>query len=145
MKKKQPRAKSTAYTQLRDPDSGVLIPLYTHGGQYQATPATMPSEAKIFGQRYKIYYHTRIYSEKKKAQRLLGVIMYPYRVIFLEPGQPIHMMREALYHEIAHAYVQVWRNKSEALSKLTYQQVEDICDMFGEAVPDLAGNNTIST
>ena len=144
MKKKQPKTKKPAYTQIRDPETGAMLQIYTHGGQYTATPATMPTEVKIYGQKFKIYYHTRIYCEKKKKSRLLGVIIFQYRVIYLEAGQPIHMMREALYHEIAHAYVNVWKTKSEALSKLTYQQVEDICDMIGEAVPDLAGNNSIS-
>jgi hypothetical protein len=142
MKKKQaPRA---TYTQLRDPVQEALLEVWTHGGKAYPTPPGMPSEVTIYGVKYQIHYHSRIYAEKKKRARLLGVVMYARRNIFIEPNVPIHLMREALYHEIAHVYVKVVQSRSEALNKLTYQQVEDLCDMFGEAVLDLVRNNSIS-
>lgn len=142
MKKKQ--SSKASYVQLRDPDQGAELPVYTHGGKAQPTPPHMPHEVNIYGMNYKIFYHTRIYADKKKASRLLGIVMFSQRYIFIEPGVPVHMMREALYHEIAHVYIKVAQSKSEPLSKLTYQQVEDMCNVFGEAIPDLARNNSIS-
>jgi hypothetical protein len=134
-----------AYTQLRDPVHGSFLDLYTHGGKAFPTPSGMPSEATIYGMKYQVYYHSRIYAEKKKKTRLLGMVMYSQRIIFLEPTVSIHVMREALYHEIAHVYIKIAQSHSEALSKLTYQQVEDTCDVFGECILDLARNNPIFT
>ncbi len=136
--------RNKAYTQLKDTSLGHLIPLWTHGGHYYATPESMPNEVSVYGQKFKVYYHSRIYAERKKKARLLGIVIFSHRLIFIEPGQSIHMMRESLYHEIAHVYTKVWQTKSESLAGLSYQQIEDICNMFGEAIPDLASNNKIS-
>lgn len=133
------------YTPLVDPYNHRLIQVLTHGGQWQAAPGDMPSEVNVYGQKYKIYYHTRIYNAPKKSQRLSGVVIYANRLIILDPDQPLHMLRECLYHEVGHIYLKAWQSKSEPLSKVSYAQMEDICDMFGEAICDLARNNPIPT
>lgn len=136
MKKKTP--KRVNYTQIGD------LSLWTHGGVPSNVPTGMPSEIRVYGQKYQVHYHSRIYAAKKRNQRLRGVVMYGPRMIYLDPEQTIHEMREVLYHEVGHIYVKVWQSKSEALSRATYQQVEDFCDLVGEAIPDLVGNNSIT-
>lgn len=136
--------KQVSYTQLRD-SYNYMLPVWTHGGQYYPAPTGMPNEVKILGRHFRVLYHSKIYAEKKKASRLLGIVIFNHQVIMLEPGQTIHMLRQSLYHEIGHIYLEAAKLRGGALAKLTNLQVEELCDMFGDSVPDLVGNNTIST
>lgn len=133
----------SAFTQLKEPGLGFFLELYTYGGHYHSTPEGMPHEIRMYGQQYKIYYHSRIYNTKNKKQRLRGVVFYAHRIIFIDPLQSIHMMKETLYHEVAHVYLNSWKTRIASISKLSYQQVEDLCDLFGEAIPDLVSNNNL--
>lgn len=143
-RKKTPPKKKTSYTRLWNPDSNTQLDIFTHGGQVFSTPLSMPSQVRIYGQRYKVFYHSKIYNAPKKSERLRGVVLYGARIIFLDPDQSIHDLKETLYHEVGHVYLKVWQTKSEALTKITHNQMEDFCDLIGEAVPDLVGNNSLS-
>lgn len=138
-------AKKVGYTPLVDPYNHQLISVLTYGGQWQPAPGDMPTEVTVYGAKYKIYYHTRIYNAPRKSQRLNGVVLYQNRIIILDPEQPLHQLRETLYHEVGHIYLKVWQTKSEPLYKVTHAQMEDLCDMFGEAICDLARNNRLPT
>jgi hypothetical protein len=138
---KKPKTKRAIYTPVRDPYNLTLIKVYTHGGQWRPTPTNMPSHMTILGQKFRVYYHTRIFAETVQNSRLLGVVLYPNRMIIIDPDQTMDDMKEVLYHEAGHVYIKAWQAKSEPLSKLTYHQVEHFCDLMGEAVCDLARNN----
>lgn len=138
--KKTPK-KRVAYTPLRDPWNLSLMSVFTHGGQWKPTPAHMPSELKIYGQVYKVFYHTKIYSDPVKTSRLRGIVLYANRVIVIDPEQTFHELRETIYHEAGHVYLKTWQTKSEPLSNITHQQTEDFCDLVADAVCDLSRNN----
>ncbi len=130
--KKKKAPKKTSFVCLREKSSHNLLDVYTHNGREYSTPNGMPSEVTVYGAKYEVRYHSNIYSEPKKSQRLRGIVLYNFRLIVIDPRQSIHDLRETLFHEMGHVYVKAWQSKSLPLSKLTYQQVEDICDMFAE-------------
>ncbi len=142
--KPRPRSPRIGYTRMRNPYNNLFLDLFTRGGGPASTPGNLPSHIKVYGQKYKIYYHSRIYNAPKKTQRLRGVVLYGPRIIFLDPEQSLHQLKETLYHEVGHIYLKTWQCKSESLNKITYQQMEDFCDLIGEAIPDLMGNNLLS-
>lgn len=129
------------YKQLTEKLNGHPIPVFTHGGREYSSPSGMPNSVSILGQRFEVCYHSHIYAEPKAAQRLRGIVLYNFRLIYIDPKQTIHMLKETLYHEIGHVYLKVWQTKSEALAKLSPQAVEEICDMFAEAYYDCSSNN----
>ena len=129
------------YVQLTDKLNGIPLSVWTHGGREYACPQGMPSVVKIFGQAFEVRYHSHIYAEPKAAQRLRGIVLYNFRLIYLDPKQTIHMLKETLYHEIGHVYLKVWQTKAEPLAKLSPQAVEAICDMFAEGYYDSVSNN----
>lgn len=129
------------YRQLTEKLNGHPIPIWTHGGRDYPPPQGMPSRITVYGQRYEIHYHSNIYAEPKAAQRLRGMVNYPFRLIFIDPKQTIHMLKETLYHEVGHVYLKVWQTKAEPLAKLSPQAVEAIADMFAEGFCDCTENN----
>ncbi len=138
--KLQKRSKA-GYVSLRDKTNNTPIDIYTYGGKEYPTPNSMPSSVCIYGQHFEVRYHSHIYNEPKKSQRLRGVVLYNFRLIIIDPRQSLHDMRETVYHEVAHVYLKVWQTKSAALSKLTPAQVEEVCDMFAEGHYDAKLNN----
>lgn len=144
-KPKRAKPKKPNYSKVWDPSTNIPLEVFTHGGAIYSAPLSMPTEVRIYGQRYRVLYHSKIYAQPKKQERILGMVIYDLRIIFIDPEQSIHNLRETLYHEVGHVYLKVWQSKSEALSKITYRQMEDFCDLIGEAIPDLAGNNPLPT
>lgn len=131
------------YTNLLDPNTDTPIPVYTFGGKEFFPPKGMPTQVKVYGMHFRVLYHSRIYNAPKKTQILRGVVLYANRLIILDPLETVHDMRETLYHEIGHVYLKVWQTKSKALSQISYDQMEDFCDCFGEAIYDLSNNNQL--
>lgn len=130
-----------SFKELRDFDTNTSIHVYTKDGSEKETPKGMPDSLIIYGMHYSIKYHTHIFNSPKKNQRLRGVVIYAHRLILIDPNQSIHDMRETLYHEVSHVYLKA--KCTQSLSKLTDQQTEDLCDLFGEAIYDLVANNLI--
>lgn len=129
------------YTQLKENLNGLPLPVYTRNGREFSTPQGMPSTITIYGQKYVVKYHSHIYAEPKAAQRLRGIVIYSFRMIYIDPRQTIHDLRETLYHEVGHLYLKVWQTKAEPLAKLSPQAVEALCDMFAEGLIDCTENN----
>jgi hypothetical protein len=136
---KTPPIKKPKFTQLREVNNGQLLQLLTRGGRETATPNGMPSTVKILGMEYQVKYHSKIYNSNK--QLLRGIVIFQQRLIFLDPCQTLHMMRETLYHEMAHVYYSTWCARSPHLHKLTGAQIEDLCDWFADSTYDLVSNN----
>jgi hypothetical protein len=142
MPKKQVKpvvSKKPKFTQLREVTNGQLLQILTRGGRETAIPNGMPSTVKILGMEYQVKYHSKIYSHDKRMLR--GIVIFQQRLIFLDPCQTLHMMRETLYHEMAHVYYSTWITRSPHLHKLTGAQIEDLCDMFADSTYDLVSNN----
>jgi hypothetical protein len=134
------------YKALLDPNTGEPIQVFTNGGEKKPAPPGMPSTVVVYGMHYTVSYHSCIYNtKKKKSQRLRGVVIYPNRLIVLDPSQSIHDLRETLYHEVGHIYLKTWQTKSQRLANLSEPQIEDTCDLFGEAIYDLLSNNLLQT
>jgi len=131
--------KKSGYSQLHEPLNEQPLEVLTHGGKPYKTPRGMPSKVKVHGQHFQVFYHSNIYT--MNFQRLRGIVMYAQRLIIIDPKQTLHMMRETLYHEMAHVYLHTWQMKSKSLRKLTGPQVEDLCDLFAEAHYDARLNN----
>lgn len=136
-------AKKPGFVKLFDPENNMPIPVWTLAGKDCPAPAGMPTKVLIYGQHYRVRYHTQIYHEPKKGQLLNGVVVYNARLIVIDPAQSASELRETLFHEIGHVYLKAAQVKSETLSKVTYTQVEDICNMFAEATADLVLNNPL--
>jgi hypothetical protein len=132
-----------SYTQLVDPYNHSPIQVYTYGGRWIPTPGDLPSSIRILGLDFRIFYHSRIYAARKKESRLLGLVLYANRVIVLEADQPFDELKETLYHEVSHVYIKLTQRSSKNMADLTYAQTEELCDLFGQAVCDLARNNRL--
>lgn len=133
--------RKTGYVELREKCNSEPVGVFTYGGKDFPTPNGMPGEVTVLGQKFDVRYHSCIYAARNKTQRLRGVVVYPYRLIVLDPKQSIHLMRETLYHEMAHVYLKAWQARSQSLSNLTPLQVEEVCDMFAEGHYDAILNN----
>lgn len=142
-KKKNPPKKHFGFTQLYDALNLQMVPVWTLSAQECATPNEMPSHISILGQRYRIKYRRLIYSAPKKSARLHGIVIFSNRLIVIDPDQGIHRMRETLYHETCHVYFKECQAKDGRLHKVSDQAIEGFCDLFGEAIVDLAVNNTL--
>jgi hypothetical protein len=137
---KEPKAKKPKFTQLKEPLNNMPLNVLTRGGREYTTPNGMPSKVKVLGMDYAITYHSKIYSTEK--QMLRGIVMFQQRRIYLDPNQTIHILRETLYHEMAHIYYSTWCVRSPHLHKLTGAQIEDLCDWFADSTYDLTSNNS---
>lgn len=127
------------YKQLYESFNKQPLEIMTKGGRQYECPNGMPVSVIVKGKHVPITYHSRIYSLQGVALR--GMVMYSQRIIVIDPTMSLHMMRETLYHEMAHMYLHDWQEKSKHLRKLTPAQVEDICDMFSEGHYDAICNN----
>lgn len=137
-KKQEPKLKKPKFTQLKEALNGMPLQILTRGGREFTTPNGMPSKVKILGMEYTVKYHSRIFSAEK--QMLRGIVIFQQRLIYLDPNQTIHMLRETLYHEMAHVYYSTWCARSPHLHKLTGAQIEDLCDWFADSTYDLVSN-----
>jgi len=138
-KKKKLTPKPIPFTQLREHVNQQWLPIFSKGGREYATPNGLPGSVKILGMDYKVKYHSKIYTTNKEMLR--GIVMFQHRLIFIEPTQTLQLMRETLYHEMAHVYYATWCVGNPLLRKLTGAQVEDLCDMFADSACDLVSNN----
>ena len=136
-------SKHFGFNQIYDPLNIQWIPVWTLSAESSPAPEGMPSEATIYGQRYRIKYRKQIYSAPKKNSRLCGIVIFSNRLIIIDPDQTIHEMRETLYHEICHVYLKARQERDGRLGKITDAEIEGFCDLFGEAVVDLAVNNPL--
>lgn len=127
------------FTQLHEPRNNQPLEVLTRGGKTFNPPKGMPRKVKIQGKHFDIGYHSQIYTVEKI--RLRGIVMYNHRLIVIDPTQTLTMMRETLYHEMAHVYLNDWQDKSKPLRKLSSVQVEELCDLFAEAHYDACLNN----
>lgn len=145
MKRKSPRKpkKHFGFDQIYDGLNMAWIPVWTLGGKEVPTPPNMPSEITVLGQKYRVRYRPGIYSAPKKSAQLDGIVIFSHRLIMIESGLTLHQMRETLYHEAAHVYLQACQMKDPRLAKITPYEIEGFCDLFGEAVCDLALNNPL--
>lgn len=145
-KKKIPRKrpkKHFGFDQIYDGLNMGWIPVWTRGGREISTPMNMPSDVTINGQKFRVRYRTEIYSAPKKTASLDGMVIFPNRLILIDPEHSVHEMRETLYHEMCHIYLNECQKKDIRLIKLNDREIEGICDMFGAAVYDLALNNPL--
>lgn len=127
------------FTLLHEPLNDQPLELLTRGGKACKTPQGMPTKVKILGMHFNVAYHTNIYTLNKI--RLRGIVIFAQRLICIDPKQSLHQMRETLYHEMAHVYLNNWQTKSKCLRKLSGMQVEELCDLFAEAHYDSCLNN----
>jgi hypothetical protein len=117
--------------------------MWTLSNQESACPNGMPTQVTIFGQKFRVRYRKQIYSAPKKTAPVNGMVFFSNRLIVLDAGLTIHDMRETLYHEMCHVYLDAIQKKDGRLVKLSHQQIEGFCDLFGEAIVDLALNNPL--
>lgn len=141
MPKKTPKRLKFKFRKLREKLNGFEIDIYTTRGHEYPTPNGMPATVKISGAEYEIRYHSHIYATPHASARLMGMVMYGLRTIFIDPIWSIHEMRESLYHEIAHVYLHNWQQKKGSLAKLTPEQIEEFCDLFAEGFYDACKAN----
>lgn len=131
-KKTKRKVLKAHFRKLSEKLNHYTINVYTLGGKELATPNGMPSSVRILGQKYQVYYHTKIYAEPISRTRLRGIVVYDERIIVLDPMQTIHDLRETLYHEMAHVYLRNNQSRGSSLIKLSPAQVEEVCDLFAE-------------
>lgn len=127
------------FTQLHEPINGQALALLTHAGKPWKTPNGMPRSVRVKGKTFRVMYHSKIYGDIKT--RLRGIVFYNHQLIVIDPTQPLPLMKETLYHEMAHVYLHDWQEKSKPLRKLSPVQVEEFCDLFAEAHSDARLNN----
>ena len=129
------------FVQLHEKLNGWALPVMTLGGKEYTTPNGMPSSVVVKGQKFEIIYHSNIYESDPKHRRLRGIMIPGFRTIVLDARQTIHALRETLYHEMAHVYLNEWRDGKSVLAKLTPTQVEELCDLFADSYYDSLTNN----
>jgi len=131
--------KKPGFSQLHEPLNDQPLEVMTRGGKPRKAPKGMPARVKILGQHFQVFYHSQIYTMTRV--RLRGIVIFAQRLIIIDPTQSLHMMRETLFHEMAHVYLYKWQSKSTCLNKLSHQQVEELCDLFAESYYDSRLNN----
>lgn len=124
------------FKRLKHHLTGNPIDVYTREGKETVAPPTMPTSVIILGMHFNIRYHSKIYAERKEKTRLWGCVLYWDQTIFLASEAALPQMRKTLYHEVSHVFLEKANIKG-----LSAAQVEELCDVFGEAVVDLATNN----
>lgn len=135
------------FSRLRETVNNTEIDVFalnSESKEYE-TPNGLPSSVKVLGQTFTVRYRTHIYFKPNKKSRLRGVVLYYDRIIVIDPDQSIHNMRQTLYHEMAHVYLRIWQEKNTALRKLTAEQVEEVCDLFGDSFYDCLANNLLQS
>lgn len=138
MPKRKPRKiRLEEFRQLLDHQTQRKLEIFTHGGREVPTPASMPDKIILLGRHFAVRYHTKIYFERKASQRLNGCVMFESRVIFIDPENTLHAMRQTLFHEALHVYM-----KNAKIENLTHEQEEKLCDMIGWGIYDLLQNNS---
>lgn len=113
---------------------GRTLAIYTRGGDWQPAPYGIPPEVNIRGDRWRVLMHTNIYGSKAKGSRLAGCAIEHERVVILDPSVPGHGLSTTLGHELAHAYLFGAKESSPHLRRLTREQEEDLCDLFGPVI-----------
>ncbi len=130
------KIRAEEFKQLVDLQTQRKIGIFTHAGRETPTPAGMPTKIVILGRHFSVRYHTRIFFNRKASEQLNGCVLFENRVIFIDPENPLHSMRQTLFHEALHVYV-----KNAGIEGLTSAQEEQLCDMIGWGIYDLLQNN----
>lgn len=98
----------------------------------------MPESLRLLGKHFAVRYHTHIYMQRKRTERLLGCVLLHHQVILIEPdGRSVHEMRQTLYHEVCHVYL------AHSGAKLEHAAEEIVCDVLGSGMYDLTCNNDL--
>lgn len=142
MKKRKSPKKHFGFEPIYDHLNLRYAPVWTQGKQVP-TPPDMPDHLTIHGQRYRVQYWTSLFNGPNKKTPLDGVVVFSHRLIMLDSRSTFHHMREVLYHEAAHVYLHEKQQVDGRLAKITDAEIEGFCDLFGEAICDLAPNNPL--
>jgi hypothetical protein len=115
--------------------------LFTINGERWSCPRGMPLSVRVLGQVFQIHYHTKIYEKPVAKTALRGMVFYNERVILIDPEQSIHNMKQTLFHEMTHVYLRD-KQRDTCLRDLTREQIEEVCDLLGDAFYDMLLNNS---
>lgn len=132
-KKKIPRSR---FLKILDHPTGRALQIYTLRGTEVSCPLGMPDHVIVLGRRFEIRYHTKIFFNPKKKDQLNGCVIFDHRVIFIDPQNSIHAMRQTLLHEVLHIYF-----KNAKVKNLTCDMEEILCDALGWGMYDFMQNN----
>ncbi len=124
---------------LQDPNTGIAIKsFWTSAGGFEPAPSELPTEVKIHGQKYRVWYHTDIYSKGSKDARIAGGTSIQWRTILVDPALPRHMVLDTLYHEMMHVYMRLAKDNGKLLG-LSDELEEQLCAVLAPAILDILG------